>query len=144
MAKVTGKKLYWESDLFHLPSWIILQFQFKKWYSLLLIQFLTIRHNHPSIRFLLPTVTLTLSSHPIRPPNRCWILGFGSRYVCHGEGGITSVGSRRFGTSISGGLRFGSPDLWDVHVSVTRFFVATLAAKQTKKQWLKQKPIFLF
>lgn len=80
---------------------------------------------HSSIHpFFVASSDTSYQSHPIPQIGVgsldicCFIFSTfgGSRYVCHGEGGITSVGSRRFGTSISGGLRFGSPDLWDVHV----------------------------
>ena len=147
MAKVTGKKLYWESDLFHLPSWIILQSPFKKWYSLL-IQFLTIRHNHPSIRFLLPAVTFRY--HHIPSPKSVldpWILVVSVDHV------TSAMGKVELPQLDQGDLELQFLEVWGFFIARSvgcacfgwgRFFVATLAAKQTKKQWLKQKTRFLF
>lgn len=109
------------------------------------IQFLTIRQSsiHPFFASHTDTDVIITS---IRSPKSVFVVSYAhlvDRYLPWG-GGITSVGSRRFGTSISGGLRFGCAKKFEACMFwVTSFFVATLAAKQ-KKQWLRQKTRFLF
>ena len=131
---------------------IILQSPFKKWYSLL-IQFLTIRHNHPSIRFLLPAVT-SYQSHPIPQ------IGVGSLDCCFIY--LSTFGGSRLRLPwgrwnyLSWIKEIWNFNFWRSEIRIARsvgcacfgwgrfFVVATLAAKQTKKQWLKQKTRFLF